>query len=47
MNNKEKSKRIQEIYDEIIRLTEELARLECIHSDCEGCPFKRTNNYLL
>ena len=40
MNNEEKSKRIQEIYNEIARLTEELAGLECTHNDCEGCPFK-------
>lgn len=46
MNNEEKSKRIQEIYDEITRLTEELAGLECTHNDCEGCPFKERNQAL-
>lgn len=40
MNKNENSKRIQEIYDEITKLTEELSHLECTHNECETCPFK-------
>lgn len=40
MDKNEKNKRIQEIHEEITKLTEELSQLECNPNDCEGCPFK-------
>lgn len=35
-----KKKRIKEIYEEITKLTEELAALNCSGDGCDTCPFK-------
>ena len=40
MDRENRKKRISEIYDEITKLTEELANLECSHEECDDCPFK-------
>lgn len=40
MDKDERLKRIHEIYNEITKLTEELAGLECTDGECNDCPFK-------
>lgn len=40
MDNKARKERIEEIYNEITKLTEELAGLQCTDDECKDCPFK-------
>lgn len=40
MDNKARKERIEEIYNEITKLTEELAGLQCTDGECDLCPFK-------
>lgn len=40
MNKDSQKEKIQEIYNEITRLTEELSKIQCTHNECEECPFR-------